>query len=248
MILWLLGYPEQARRTIEVSLDDLWSVDHAVSSCTALGLGTCQVSLAVGDYADAERYTDAMSELATRYSLSIWQAWARASRGVLLIRQHRAEDGLNLLRDGLGQLGNAKFAIWHSIFQGDLASAMGSIGEVAEGLAIISDAIARAERRGDYWHIADLLRVKGELLLLQRPDDPAAEEQFHLSLDWARRQNALSWELRTAISLANLHRAQGRVAEGRHILAGVYARFTEGLDTADPLIARKLLDELSQAR
>jgi predicted ATPase/DNA-binding winged helix-turn-helix (wHTH) protein len=244
-ILWLLGYPEQARRTIEVSLDDLWSVDHAVSSCTALGLGTCQVSLAVGDYADAERYIDAMSELATRYSLSIWQAWARASRGVLLIRQHRAEDGLNLLRDGLGQLGNAKFAIWHSIFLADLASAMGSIGEVAEGLAIISDAIARAERRGDYWHIADLLRVKGELLLLQRPNDPAAEEQFHLSLDWARRQNALSWELRTAISLANLHRAQGRVAEGRHILAGVYARFTEGLDTADPLIARKLLDELS---
>jgi predicted ATPase/DNA-binding winged helix-turn-helix (wHTH) protein len=244
-ILWLLGYPEQARRTIEVNLDDLWSVDHAVSICTALGLGTCQVSLAVGDYADAERYIDAMSELATRYSLSIWQAWARASRGVLLVRQHRTVDGLNLLRDGLGQLGDAKFAIWHSIFLGDLASAIGSIGEVAEGLAIVSDAIARAERRGDYWHIADLLRVKGELLLLQRPNDPAAEEQFRLSLDWAHRQNALSWELRTAISLANLRRIQGRVAEGRHILAGVYARFTEGFETADPLIARKLLEELS---
>jgi len=119
------------------------------------------------------------------------------------------------------------------------------VGEVAEGLAIISDAIARAERRGANWQIADLLRVKGELLLLQGPDDPAAEELFHLSLDWARRQNALSWELRTAISLANLRRAQGRVAEGRHILAGVYARLTEGFETADPLIARKLLDELS---
>src|SRR3984957_21294822 len=90
------------RRTIEVSLDDLWSVDHAVSICTALGLGTCQVSLAVGDYADAEHYIDAMSELATRYSLSIWHAWARALRGVLLIRKQRAGDGLNLLRDGLG--------------------------------------------------------------------------------------------------------------------------------------------------
>jgi predicted ATPase/DNA-binding winged helix-turn-helix (wHTH) protein len=244
-ILWLLGHPEQAKRTIEVSLDDLWSVDHAVSICTALGLGTCQVSLAVGDYDDAVRYIDAMSELATRYSLSIWHAWARALRGVLLIRQHRAVDGLNLLRDGLGQLGKAKFAIWRSIFLGDLASAMGSIGEVAEGLAIISDAIARAERRGDYWHIADLLRVKGELLLLQSPNNPAAEEQFRLSLDWAHRQNALSWELRTAISLANLRRAQGRVTEGRHILAGVYARLTEGFETADPLIARKLLDELS---
>jgi predicted ATPase/DNA-binding winged helix-turn-helix (wHTH) protein len=244
-ILWLLGYPERARRTIEVSLDDLWSVDHAVSICTALGLGTCQVSLAVGDYADAEHYIDAMSELATRYSLSIWHAWARALRGVLLIRQQRAGDGLNLLRYGLGHLGDAKFAIWHSSFVGDLASAMGSNGEVAEGLAIISDAIARAERRGANWQIADLLRVKGELLLLQGPDDPAAEELFHLSLDWARRQNALSWELRTAISLASLRRAQGRPAEGRHLLAGVYARFTEGLETADPLIARKLLDEMS---
>ena len=112
---------------------------------------------------------------------------------------------------------------------------------------IISDAIARAERRGDNWHMADLLRIKGELLLLQGPNDPAAEELFHLSLDWARRQNALSWELRTAISLASQRRAQGRLVEGRHLLAGVYARFTEGLDTADPLIARRLLDELNQA-
>jgi predicted ATPase/DNA-binding winged helix-turn-helix (wHTH) protein len=244
-ILWLLGYPEQARQTIEAGLDDLWSVDNAVSVCTALGLGTCQVSLAVGDYADAEHYIDAMSELATRYSLSIWRAWARALRGVLLLRQRKTEDGLNLLRDGLGELGDAKFAIWHSSFLGDLAGAMGANGEVAEGLAIINDAIARAERRGNNWHMPDWLRVRGELLLLQRPNDPAAEEQFHLSFDWARRQNALSWELRTAISLANLRCTQGRSDEGRLILAGVYAQLTEGLDTADPRIARKLLDDLS---
>jgi predicted ATPase len=237
-ILWLLGYPDQARRTIEANLDDLWSIEHGISVCIALGQGPCQVALASGDLADAERYIDAMAEQAARYSLSLWQSWAHCLRGVLLIQQDKAEEGLRLLR--------GKY-LWpeYAVFLASYARAMGASGDIAGGLATISDAIAQAERRGEGWHIAELLRIKGELLLLQVPNDPAAEEHFHLSLAWARRQQALSWELRTAMSLANLRRSQGRRAEARSGLAAVFGRFSEGADTTDVQSARKLLGELN---
>jgi len=92
-----------------------------------------------------------------------------------------------------------------------------------------------------------LLHIKGELLLLQgAPGDAAvAEGHFRQALDWARRQGALSWELRCATSLARLWRNQARSNEAREPLAPVYDRFTEGFDTADLKAAKALLDDLS---
>ena len=93
---------------------------------------------------------------------------------------------------------------------------------------------------------AKLVRIKGELLLSQ--DAPgavaAAEDHFRQSLDWARQQGALSWELRAATSLARLLRDQDRVGEARDLLAPIYQRFTEGFGTADLQAAKRLLAEL----
>jgi predicted ATPase len=90
------------------------------------------------------------------------------------------------------------------------------------------------------------VRIKGELLLSQ--DAPgaaaAAEDHFRQSLDWARQQGALSWELRAATSLARLLRDQDRVGEARDLLAPIYQRFTEGFGTADLQAAKRLLAEL----
>ena len=93
---------------------------------------------------------------------------------------------------------------------------------------------------------AKLVRIKGELLLSQ--DAPgaaaAAEDHFRQSLDWARQQGALSWELRAATSLTRLLRDQGRSATATGVLQPVYDRFTEGFETADLRSARALLDTL----
>jgi predicted ATPase len=96
------------------------------------------------------------------------------------------------------------------------------------------------------WLTPELLRLKGELLLLQRTSAGAetAESLFRQALDGARRQEMLSWELRAAASFARLLRHQGRPADAIAYLRPVYNRFTEGLGTADLIAAKQLLDEV----
>jgi predicted ATPase len=99
------------------------------------------------------------------------------------------------------------------------------------------------ERTGERWFVAELNRLKGELLLrLQRPE--AAEELYRKALSIARGQEAKLWELRAAVSLGRMRRDQGRHAEARDLLTPVYSWFTEGFDTPDLKEARALLDEL----
>lgn len=115
--------------------------------------------------------------------------------------------------------------------------------KAAEGLSIICEALARSERNEERWCVAEFLRIKGELILREGAPQAAtaAEEHFLRSLDWARRQGALSWELRTA-SLARLQQDQGRAAEARSVLQSVYDRFSEGFETADLKTAKAQLD------
>jgi hypothetical protein len=103
------------------------------------------------------------------------------------------------------------------------------------------NSIAQVERPGweERCHYAKALRIKGSLLSLK--DDPAGTEQAYL----ASRQQAKSWELRTATSYALLMRDQGRAGEVRALLAPIYDWFTEGFDTADLKEAKALLDGLA---
>jgi predicted ATPase len=114
----------------------------------------------------------------------------------------------------------------------------------SEGLAELNEAIERSEQTEERWLIADLLRIKGELLLLQGTQGAAtaAEAHFRQALDWARRQSALSLELRAATSLARVLHNQGHSANAAAPLMPVYDRFTEGFDTTDLKAAQALLD------
>jgi predicted ATPase len=111
---------------------------------------------------------------------------------------------------------------------------------------VIDNALAHVEHREDRWFFSELLRKKGELQLLggARTAVTSAEECFTQALDWARRQGALSWELRSATSLARLYHRQGRTTQARKVLAPVHRRFTEGFKTADLRAAKALLDTL----
>jgi predicted ATPase len=96
------------------------------------------------------------------------------------------------------------------------------------------------------WNEAEVHRIAGEIALMSpKPDVAKAEDCFERALAVAREQQAKSWELRTAMSMAGLWRDQGKRDEARELLAAVYGWFTEGFDTLDLKQAKALLDELA---
>jgi predicted ATPase len=114
-------------------------------------------------------------------------------------------------------------------------------------VSAVDEALERAERNQARWACPELLRVKGELLLLAGARDPdLAGQYFRRSLEQARAQGALSWELRSAMSLARLQLGRDNPGGAREVLSRAFTQFTEGFDTADLRAARGLLSTLSQ--
>jgi predicted ATPase len=155
------------------------------------------------------------------------------------------DTGLRALRGELEQAGEARFLPRFLPLLGEMVTCLGQAGEVGRGLEIVDEALVRCEARDELWYMAELLRIKGELAILEGAAEVAAEGHFARALDVARRQQALSWELRAATSLARLWKDQRRIAEGRELLGSVYGRFMEGFDTADLRAAKSLLVRLT---
>ena len=246
-ILWLQGLPDQAIRMANNAVADARTANQAFSLCYALFLGACPIAFLTGDLAAAELYVQRLVDQSTRYGLALWSALGRAQQGLLLIQRGDAAAGSALLRTGLDEAG-AGAGLAMRLMTCLLWSTGPSrrAGQAAHALSALEDAIDRCNATEEYWAIAELLRVKGELIVMQ--DAPGAvamaEELFRQALDWARRQSALSWELRAATSLARLLGDDGRPTEAEAILRPVYDRFTEGFGTADLKTAREVLDAL----
>ena len=130
-----------------------------------------------------------------------------------------------------------------AVFISDLAIALAGAGQVDEADAAIDRAMAWGGPVRSHFHLPEMMRIKGEILA-SRSQSCEAETWFSRSIDLAREQSALAWELRTATSLAHLWTRQGRCDEGQRVLRPVYDRFTEGFDTPDLRAAKGLLDEL----
>jgi predicted ATPase len=246
VILWLQGYPDQATRTVESCIGDALSISHSVTLCNAFAQGACPVALLTGDLNVAERWVTILLDHAERAGLRFWQRDARCLQGILLIRRGDVAQGVHVLRAALDEFSATMSHTRYDAFLGELGEALGRLGDVPGGLAAVDRALDWIEQMGGRWYVAELLRIKGELVLLQGMPGAAAAagDHFRQALDWARRQGALSWELRAATSLARLLRDQSRAADATALLQPVYDRFTEGFDTADLKEAKALLDTL----
>jgi predicted ATPase len=248
-VLWLRGFPDQAMRTAHGTVEDTRAGNHTISSCMALTHAACPLALLTGDLAAAEHYSTMLLDHSTRHALTLWRACGRSFQGVLVIRRGDVITGLRLLRAGFDEIGKAGSTHIFRLIVFLTAEALGHAGQNAEGLAAIEEAFSRSERTEEYWATAELMRAKGELLLLQGAPGAAAaaEDHFRQALDGARQQRALSWELRAATSLARLLRNQCRPADAAVCLRPIYDRFTEGFGTADLIAAKQLLDDLEAA-
>jgi predicted ATPase len=160
--------------------------------------------------------------------------------------QGQGEAGIAQIRQGLTAYEATGATLERPYSLALLAEAYGNAGQAAEALPILAEALHLVDTRGDRWCEAELYRLEGDLLLaLSAQHQPEVEACFQQTLAIARRQQAKSWELRTAMSLARLWQQQGKRDEARELLAPIYSWFTEGFDTADLQEAKALLDELS---
>ncbi|WP_247499265.1 winged helix-turn-helix domain-containing protein [Bradyrhizobium sp. 149] len=245
-ILWLLGLADQALDVVESNVEEGRISGHALTFCSVLGQGACPIAFLAGDLDAAERYCTMLIEHTERHPIRLWNVWARAFRGMLISRQGDLAAGLPLLRKALEVAGEARYLPRFLLPLGELAACLGEAGDVSEGLATAADALARCEARYEGWYIAELWRIKGELLLLpgERRSTISAARAFDRAFELARNQGALFWELRTAISMARLRMSERRPADARNVLASAYDKFTEGFETADLRDARAMLAKL----
>jgi tetratricopeptide (TPR) repeat protein len=247
LVLWAQGLPDQSAQTVRDVLADAELGGSPLSLCLALTWCGCVVSLWLGDIKTAERSTALLKDQGEKYTLSSYYAYSLGFEGQLSARRSDVAGAERLLRAGLDGLRRAQSEGHYTAFLSGLAEVLATAGRLDEGLAAADEAVARTEHSNAFWWMPEALRIKGEVLLLCKGEANAAGDNFRRSLDLARRQGALSWELRTAMSLARLRRDRGESREARDLLAAVFGRFTEGFGTADLQAAKQLLDELSES-
>jgi predicted ATPase len=246
-VLWLQGFADQAMHTVELNIQEAQSIGHTLSLCSALVQTACPLALQVGDLAAAERFLALLLEHMTAHGLDVWRNHCRAFRAALLIARGDLEGGLPLLRTTVDALRGANFLMYHTAFLGALAESEALAGRLAEAETIVEEAIERCERREERWYLAELLRIKGEIMRQRGGPDAAAAKGYLLrAATVAEGQGALAWQLRCAMALARLQREEGRPDEARDQLRSVYRRFTEGFGTSDLRAARSLLEELGE--
>ncbi|MEE8159524.1 MAG: hypothetical protein V3T78_09205, partial [Dehalococcoidia bacterium] len=191
-------------------------------------------------------HAKATIDLSTEQGFPSWLALGTLLRGWAFGVQGQVEEGVGQIHDGLAAWRAAGSEVWRSRWLVLLAEALGKGGQVEAGLTAVDEALACVERTEERSYEAELHRLQGALLLQQSPDNhQKADACFHQALKVARRQEAKSWELRAATSLARLWQQQGKTAEACDLLAPVYGWFTEGFETADLQEAKALLEDLA---
>jgi len=258
LTLWVLGHPARAVARMEQALVRARALHHPLSvtyaSHFAAHLHQCR-----RDPPAVQALEDTAREQATEHGLSLFLGAGSIHRGWVLAERGQVEEGLAQMRQGIAVTREAGADLRMPAFLAAMAGVYEKSRRPADGLAVVGEALALAERTGQGYWTADLLRLKGALTLQGdagprrtggRPQGPAspgekdAESCFLDAIAIARRQDARSLELRAATSLARLWARQGRAPEARALLGDVYAWFTEGLETPDLTEARSLVDAL----
>jgi predicted ATPase/DNA-binding winged helix-turn-helix (wHTH) protein len=237
--LWLRGFADRAVIVARQCIEEAAQLGHPVTVCISR-IYTATMFLWRGDWEAAEEGIRKLIAEAKQYSLDPYQAVGLGLQGELLLNQGDYGRSIPLLRRSLDILATEQHLILAPQFARALAEGLAATGQFEEALATIERAIAQRDRSGASFDMPEMLRIKAQILLAAPHQEPAlAQSCLGRSLDLARTQSALSWELRTAITLA---RTQSRSC-ARDTLGAVYACFVEGFETPDLRIARSLFED-----
>jgi len=212
------GLFDQARAYAKVALEEGEKSDHPATLCRTLSL-ILPVYLTLADYQLAERYIAQLTDLSASGSLKPYRAVAAGLRGQWLLLQNDLSGGIPLLKRALQELEDQRHEMLNMDFVCDLSAGLVATGKHEEALTLIVNALEVQQRGGKYLYVPALLRMKGLTLASRSAEDHAeAESNLLSSIDWARRQSASLYELKSASDLAELLLLQARVPEAyRHI-------------------------------
>ena len=245
LALWGLGYPETALVGTEQALSDARENGHTASLMHAMSL-KCLLQVISGNYAIAKAQSDEMIVLAEEKDTSYLKTSRMLRRAWLLALTGKTSDAVGILTSVIASWRPMETTLSLPVSLSHLARTCGKIGKFEDARSYIDEAMTAVETAGDKWYEAEVHRIAGEIALMSlEPDAAKSEVCFERALAAARAQQAKSWELRAAISMARLWRKQGKRDEARELLAPVYGWFTEGFDTLDLKQAKALLDELA---
>lgn len=265
--LWHLGYPDQAHERIYEAVTLAREFSHPYSLAYALFIAAWVHQYRREGYA-AQRRAEEMMVLCNEHGFSFWLAEGTILRGWALCEQGQREDGVEQIRRGLTAHRATGVELARPYFLALLAEAYEK-GEAAS--AVLAEALALVNNKGERMWEAELYRLKGTLMLQEASQKPKGKSQkskietnpqsltpnpqgeaeqeaeacFLRAIEIARRQQAKSLELRAVTSLSRLWQSQGRKDEARQLLAEIYGWFTEGFDTKDLREAKALLEELT---
>ena len=239
--VWQLGYPAASRNDAERAVKNARELGHATTLMYALARAATAYTFC-GEFAAAHAQVDELIALADERG----KALGTTLQGEIFALTGKASDAVRAITSGMSSLRATGITLlmprrlWH------LAMAYAELAQPDDARRTIDDAMDKVERSREKWGEAEVNRIAGEIALKSlAPDTEKAEKHFGRALAVARQQQAKSWELRAAMSMARLWRDQGKLQQARELLAPVYGWFTEGFDTLDLKDAKALLDELA---
>jgi class 3 adenylate cyclase/predicted ATPase len=241
---WLLGYPQDALIDIEHALKIAREIGHSATLLYLLNFSTWP-HIQCGNYAEANALLDEFTALKDETGSLFWEAWGMVQRGCVLALTGKASDAVQTITSGVAAMRSTAATMWMPLWLSYLTRANAEIGQFDAARRCIGEAMTVVETTKETWYAAEVNRIAGEIALLSpEPDVAKAEAYFERALAVARAQQAKSWELRAAMSIARLWRDQDKRNQARDLLAPLFGWFTEGFDTRDLKGAKLLLDEL----
>jgi predicted ATPase len=245
VVLWLLGFCEAALKDIDRALKDAREIGHAPTLLDAL-VFTGTTHFLCGNYAEANEQADETIALADEKGSLFWNAAGMMLQGNSLAMMGKASQAVHLITSGLKALRSTGATASAPQILSDLTRIHTGLDQIDDARRCIGEAIFAAETTKEKIWEAEINRIAGEIAL-KSPEPQTAEAQsyFARALAVARKQQAKSWELRAAMSMARLWRDQGKREGACELLAPVYGWFTEGFDTRDLKEAKALLDSLA---
>lgn len=247
-VLWYLGYPDQALGRAKLALEKANELQRPYSQvlCTFL---SSLVSSCCGHMQDALNHAQSCIALSEEYGISMFNNEAKTFLGVAMIEKGEEEEGFRIMQAVIKLRIERNLLTGIHLHMAVLIAACLKTGNREAGLEAVDRAITLTSESDDQLFLPEIYRFKGELLLAKngKVSIKEAEEYFNKSLQIARNQKAKSFELRSAISMANAWKSQGKTAEGLKLVSSVYNWFKEGLETRDLMEAKRLIETLSNA-